>query len=417
MGRKNSNESGQSIVIMAFAIIVLMGIMAVAIDGGRIYTQRRDAQNAADAAALNGARALCRDEDYEAAALEVAARGGYSGAGVIEVNNPPVRSDSPVINDDQVEVVITATIGSGFIAPIIYQGEINTRVLAVGDCLRGELSGSGAAIFAGGQCPGNEVDVNGSQVTIIGGVHSNGDVQVTGGGTGIIITGTVSHNTGTNVPNQNTTVYPPDGNPTQTTPQNYPIDLEYAHFVPGTEPYAENNEDGWAYTAVMAFNPAHYHYFPESNGFVNMGDLQPYMNGNDLEEGVYVTPVGFKFSGGSANNMLGDDVTFVTRGEIDYSGNGTHLRPYFAGLLMLTDGFVNGGQCDNNPVIKLSGSNFSWGGIIFAPNGGVNMSAASNGTFYGSIIAGQVDLSGSNIQIIYDPSYLPPTPDTIELGQ
>jgi uncharacterized membrane protein len=127
---------------MAFAIVVLMGIMAVAIDGGRIYTLRRDAQNAADAAALQGARSLCRDEDFVLVAQQVAERGGFAGAGIVEVNNPPLYSDS-VINDDQVEVVNTATIDGGLIAPVVYQGELTTRVHAIGDCLRGTLSVSG----------------------------------------------------------------------------------------------------------------------------------------------------------------------------------------------------------------------------------------------------------------------------------
>ena len=336
-------------------------------------------------------------------------------------------------------------------------------MLAVGDCLRGTLSGSGSAIFAGAEgCSGNEVDLNGSSVNVIGGIHSNGQVQVTGGGQGNTVTGTVSHVGGTNI-GSNTTLVPADGNPTNVTVQNYPIDLEYDDFVSAAN--SSVGEDGWAYTIMMADAPGDYHYIPApGNGSpISKGDLEglglivdnEFLPGvyvapsgfkfsgagdyhyipapgngspiskSDLETlnlivngeflpGVYVAPSGFKFSGANGNGVIGDSVTFVSKGEIDLSGNNTMMRPYFSGLLMLSDGF--GDPCDSNAVIKMSGSQVSWGGIIFAPNGNVNMSFSANSTFYGSIIAGTVDVSGSQTTIIYDPAYLPPDPDTIELG-
>jgi hypothetical protein len=408
MRRKNKNESGQSVVIMAFAIVILMGILAVAIDGGRLYTLRRDAQNAADAAALQGARALCRDEDFVAKALEVAEINGFSGAGVVEVNNPPVRSDSPNPNDDQVEVVITATIDGGMIAPVIYQGELNTRVLAVGDCLRGTLTGSGAAIFAGGICPTNSVGVGGSSVSIIGGIHSNGDMNVSGGGIGHYITGTVTYGTGTNLPANNTTLFPATNNPVQVSFRDYPIDLVYADFVVG----------GAAYDAVMeAFpNGSRYHYYdaPGTNPTTE-SDLvsQGWLTGTLMKKGLYVSPDGFKFTG---SDVIGDDVTLIAdQGKITLGGGNPTFRPYFGGLLMMT--MATGDPCDNNKAINLTPASLNWGGIIFAPNGSVALKPSGGGTFFGSIIAGQVDLSGADLMVIYDPSFLPPDPDTIELGE
>lgn len=51
---KNS-ESGQAIVLLVLSFIVLLGFSALAIDGSMIYSDRRTAQNAADAAAMAGA--------------------------------------------------------------------------------------------------------------------------------------------------------------------------------------------------------------------------------------------------------------------------------------------------------------------------------------------------------------------------
>src|SRR5437879_4240584 len=53
-GRKR----GQSLVIIALSATVLFGIIALGMDAGRLYFQRRDVQNAADAGALAGAEEL-----------------------------------------------------------------------------------------------------------------------------------------------------------------------------------------------------------------------------------------------------------------------------------------------------------------------------------------------------------------------
>ncbi len=48
-------ERGQVMVILVVTIVILLGFAALAIDGGMVYSDRRIAQNAADAAALAGA--------------------------------------------------------------------------------------------------------------------------------------------------------------------------------------------------------------------------------------------------------------------------------------------------------------------------------------------------------------------------
>lgn len=51
-------KRGQSIVIVALSATALFGIIALGMDAGRLYFQRRDVQNAADAGALAGAQEL-----------------------------------------------------------------------------------------------------------------------------------------------------------------------------------------------------------------------------------------------------------------------------------------------------------------------------------------------------------------------
>ena len=67
----NHTERGQSLVFIAIFMVALIGILALAIDGGLGYSKRRQAQNAADAAALAGADALC-DSDTSTDARTVA---------------------------------------------------------------------------------------------------------------------------------------------------------------------------------------------------------------------------------------------------------------------------------------------------------------------------------------------------------
>src|SRR5262245_24834255 len=51
-------HEGQAVVLAALAFIVLVGALGLALDGANAYNQRRNANNAADAAAMAGTRAL-----------------------------------------------------------------------------------------------------------------------------------------------------------------------------------------------------------------------------------------------------------------------------------------------------------------------------------------------------------------------
>lgn len=53
-----AREHGQTLVVVAVMIVGLIAILALVIDGGNVYAERRRLQNAADAGALAGARAL-----------------------------------------------------------------------------------------------------------------------------------------------------------------------------------------------------------------------------------------------------------------------------------------------------------------------------------------------------------------------
>jgi hypothetical protein len=55
---KIESERGQSILIIAFVVVVLLALIALVVDVGNAYAHRRMVQNAVDAAAMAGARML-----------------------------------------------------------------------------------------------------------------------------------------------------------------------------------------------------------------------------------------------------------------------------------------------------------------------------------------------------------------------
>ena len=75
---KNSlhrSNKGQSLILVALLLVVFIGLLAVVLDGGYGYLQRRAAQTAADSGALAGASEWCRTGDASLAvdtALEYA---------------------------------------------------------------------------------------------------------------------------------------------------------------------------------------------------------------------------------------------------------------------------------------------------------------------------------------------------------
>lgn len=80
MRNTRKHERGQALILVVFAIIGLIGLTALTVDGGLAYSNRRHAQNAADTAAFAGGRAKVRNENWKQAALEIANSNGYNDA-------------------------------------------------------------------------------------------------------------------------------------------------------------------------------------------------------------------------------------------------------------------------------------------------------------------------------------------------
>jgi hypothetical protein len=71
------SERGQALIIITFAIIGLIGLTGLVVDGGMAYSDRRHAQNAADSAAFAAALAHTRDQDITTTAKNITTTNGY----------------------------------------------------------------------------------------------------------------------------------------------------------------------------------------------------------------------------------------------------------------------------------------------------------------------------------------------------
>jgi hypothetical protein len=139
---KNLSEKGQAIVMVAFAVIGLVAFAALAIDGGRLFSDKRHAQNAADSAAMAVALAIARNpgfstpeelESYvEDIGEESAALNGYDDNGVSnEVTVELVRSPkkSCTYHGWDAEVMIVSNIDTT-LARVVGRQQLSNTVSA-----------------------------------------------------------------------------------------------------------------------------------------------------------------------------------------------------------------------------------------------------------------------------------------------
>lgn len=131
--RRHGREQGQVLVIFALAMVVILAMAGLLIDSGLTWGNRRQAQTAADTAALNAVKAYAalpvgtptatRATAAIAAAGSMSARNGFPTGTVccpggtpfqgVVVNNPPV-SGSHVGDPLYIEVISTRAMRTTF---------------------------------------------------------------------------------------------------------------------------------------------------------------------------------------------------------------------------------------------------------------------------------------------------------------
>ncbi len=173
---------GQILVLFALGAVALMSLVALAIDSSRVYMSRRQAQNAADAAALAMAWELIRTRGDCAAAvakgLQVAADMGYTNDAntTVEMYCPPADGEYKG-QTGYVQARITTGTDTTFLR-VVGTDRLRSTVEAVARARMGTLFGSNAVVAlsetgSGGKRGG--IKLNGNSYVHIknGGFFSN----------------------------------------------------------------------------------------------------------------------------------------------------------------------------------------------------------------------------------------------------
>ncbi len=121
---KMHDERGQSLVQLALMMVVLLGFAALAIDMGYRYVERRRMQNAADAAALAGAYALCQNvpaTSARATAVAYLTRNGVKPADIgtddVKVSGGKVDVHADIVPLTFLAGAVGASWGGGVVVP------------------------------------------------------------------------------------------------------------------------------------------------------------------------------------------------------------------------------------------------------------------------------------------------------------
>jgi hypothetical protein len=390
--KNHSSERGQVLVMIVLAMFGLIGITGLAIDGSRAYSDRRQAQNAADTSALAAALAKVRTPDtWQEVGFSRAASNGYDNNGasnIVWVNHPPdERSESYFGDENYVQVVITSHLDTLFgrvigidqvtntvqaivrvepsVPTTLYDGNAVVG-LAPHECSAVKYQGSaktditGGGLFVNSDCE-NAAFFNNSSgsvltapwMTVVGDEkHKDGSVNI----------GTITENA-----TYQAKAYPPN---------------EYIYPNPKCDEDATKNGE--------TLSPG------------NFSGTFPPAGVRFLESGVYCINEGDFRLNSSGDYLEGHDVfIWVDKGEVRLNGGTVILDapdtgPY-QGLVIYMP------ITNNSPVLINGNEDSSFEGTILAPASPVDIKGTGDAGIVGQVIGYTVELSGtSGVNIHYD---------------
>ena len=388
-------EQGQAIILIVFSIIGLVGMSALAIDGGNAYLERRKTQNAADSAALSGAIARIEGSNWRAVALASAKSNGYDNNGVtntVELNTPPVGgiyADNP----EYIQVIITSHLDT-FFGPVIGIPEVIVSTQAISQSKPAEYGPmfDGYALVSlapHSKCAvqrgfwihseasitlrGGGLFVNSDNPTCAFMQEAEGSVRIDGDFPFSIVGGASIKRPILQTP------FPPQ---TGAIPMAYPPAFQMPQAGCGSRIAEVVGEDGSSMTAGNWD-----------------GDFPP-EGVTHLDEGIYCIGGNVLVDSGT---LIGSNVLLIIeRGSVHF-GSGADIEldgrrnGDYQGLLIYA-------PLDNHKVIALNGNYSSYyGGTILAPSADIHLNGIDSATgFHSQIIGYYIEVDGTdNILIDY----------------
>ncbi len=384
--RTNRTQKGQALVLITLAIVALIAITGLAVDTGNAYLDRREAQNAADSAALAAALAQVHGSNITTVAQSRAASNGYDNNGtsnsvVVATTASPTGSCPGGVTGLDITVTITSNVNTS-LANIIGISQITNKVLATSRSCSVYSSpfanGNAVVGLAPSGCNTVAIAGNAQLQTWGGGIYSNskdtcglvfqgssqtqthgpGGISMVAGGYTTIGNPTVDDHGNGIFENQQQIPYPPPGLPNPTCSGNA--------SVSGSTMSAGN------YTGT----------FPPS-GVTN------------LNPGIYCIFGDFVMHGGQ---LTGSGVTIVLEnGAIDWNGNAQpNLSAPTSGPYQ---GLLIDAPVSNTNTMRINGnSNSTLTGTVLLPGAAivVNGNNSQLQKTDSQLIGYTVDLSGSS---------------------
>jgi Flp pilus assembly protein TadG len=421
---------GQIIILFAVVLVVLLGVVALAVDTSLIYTDKRSAQNAADSAALAGGGAAAQyfennfvtydnftcSDGLVVAGMNAAITGAINSA---TNNNSTLDADISDNNGVQVtcnviyigpysdkyidvKVAVTRTTDTSFAQ--LFSPDVKTEtadatvrvhprtLLAYGYALAALGTGTCASDFSGN----SGISIAGlfSLTTKNGGIYSNSCIHLTG--FGVIKVDPVGKDI-TYLTNYFHSAFFGSVTPTPT---------QGTNPLPGfniPEPYCDRlaNDFGdveYKGNDVVSMEPGRY-------GSISLkGTVNVTMN-----PGLYCISKGITLTGNS--ELYGNGVTlYLSGGQFNNMGNGNagevHLTApntddpaglWIKGLLLYLPG-SNAGYVALNPFV---GFDCSYQGTVYAPASEVIAYGIFNGGENSQVVAKKIELIGVS-GMVYD---------------
>ncbi len=394
--QQRNTEKGQAIILIVFSIIGLVGMSALAIDGGNAYLERRKTQNAADSAALSGAIARIEGDHWREVALASAKSNGYDNNGItntVELNTPPIGgiyADNP----EYIQVIITSYLDT-FFGPVIGIPQVIVSTQAISQTKPAEYGQMFDGYALVSLAPHSKCEVKRafwihSEATITlegGGLFVNSDnpecayIQEGSGGVRIDEGFPFSIVGGASIQKPKLhTPFPPQ---TGAIPMSYPPAFQMPKAGCGSKIAEVVGEDG------SSMSPG------------NWDDDFPPEGVSNLEAGIYC--IGGDVLVDSGEKLIGSNVILVIEhGRLHFgAGAEIQLRGRHSGDLQ---GLLIYVPLENHKVIALNGNFDSrYQGTILAPSADIHLNGINSSAGYHSQIIGYyIEVDGTdNIVIDY----------------
>jgi len=184
--KTDRTQKGQALILIVLAVVGLIALTGLAVDGSATYSNRQGATNAAETAALTGALDLANNKTSSTAitdATTAATTGGFANgtAATVTVNNPPVASAAcngtlPTFSQSSsqyVQVVINTNVNTSF-SSLVGVKQTHNCVDAIA---RGQ-SGTSGSMFNGAAIVATD-NASGCNQTML--FNGSANVTTTGG--------------------------------------------------------------------------------------------------------------------------------------------------------------------------------------------------------------------------------------------